>query len=151
MWRGREGREGRIGTRGKNFAIESDQGCGRAPGEDQTGPRKPGLSPHISCHLSQRPQPAPHPSRSTSLWKGSLGGLCSPLGQPPSWAPSRGGGGKCSSLGGWTGQGAGLGLEVLVTQGGAGRVPGGRLGQIHVKGSSAELWQQMGVTDVQDL
>ena len=47
--------------------------------------------------------------------------------------------------------GAGLGLEVLVTQGSAGRVPGGQLGQIQGKGSAAELLQQMGVTDVQDL
>lgn len=45
---------------------------------------------------------------------------------------------------------AGLG-EVLVTQGGAGGVPGGWLGQIQGKGSAAELLRQMGVTDVQDL
>lgn len=76
MWWGREGGERRIGTGGKNFAIESDRGCGRAPGEDQTGPRKPGLSPRISCHLSQRPQPAPHTSpgplpSGKAAWAGS--------------------------------------------------------------------------------
>lgn len=31
MWQGREGREGRIGTRGKNFAIESDRGGVEGP------------------------------------------------------------------------------------------------------------------------
>lgn len=54
-------------------------------------------------------------------------------------------------MGGGRGKGAGLGLEVLVTQGSEGRVPDGQLGQIQGKGSAAELLQQMGVTDVQDL